>query len=84
MAKFNVLTATVSDLETALKNGSVTSVSVVSQYLDQIATYNGYLHAVISTPPKDLVLDLARSLDEERAQGNIRGPLHSIPIIVKV
>lgn len=30
------------------------------------------------------VIDLARSLDEEGAQGKVRGPLHGIPIIVKV
>ncbi|TGO34890.1 hypothetical protein BHYA_0178g00220 [Botrytis hyacinthi] len=33
---------------------------------------------MISTAPKKIVLDIAKSLDDERATGYIRGPLHGI------
>lgn len=82
--KFNVLTATAKDLGTLLNKGVVTSEEIVSTYLNQIEKYNGYLHAVISTPPRDKVLAYARNLDQERKSGQVRGPMHGIPILVKV
>jgi amidase len=84
MAKLNVLTATAADLGKLLNEGTLTSEEAVSEYLKQIETYNGYLHAVISTPPMDTVLALARKLDQERLSGRVRGPLHGIPVLVKV
>lgn len=84
MANLDLLTATASDLEEALSRGRVTSEDLVSRYLDRIERYNGYLHAIIATPPRDAVLKIARSLDRERGSGAIRGPLHGIPIIIKV
>jgi amidase len=39
------------------------------------------LRSIIETNPD--ALDIARQLDEERAGGNLRGPLHGIPIVVK-
>lgn len=80
----NLPTATIGDLEKALADGATTSEQTVSRYLDQIAAYNGYLHAVISTAPREHVLELARSLDQERARGIIRGPLHGVPVILEV
>ncbi|KAI1123344.1 putative glutamyl-tRNA amidotransferase subunit A [Nemania abortiva] len=87
MAKFNVLTATVSDLEKSFKEGLLTSEFVVTEYLKQIEVCNGYLHAVIETAPRELVLEKARLLDNERsrarAQGQVLGPLHGIPLLLK-
>lgn len=83
-ARFDVLTATASHLEKSLANGELTSEHLVAEYLQQIERrYNGYLHAVISTPPRDKVLDLARELDQERSAGRARSPLHGIPVLVK-
>jgi Asp-tRNA(Asn)/Glu-tRNA(Gln) amidotransferase A subunit family amidase len=45
---------------------------------------DGLLNVMITTTPKDLLLSIARERDQERIQGNIRGPLHGIPISVKV
>ncbi|KAK5992138.1 putative amidase [Cladobotryum mycophilum] len=59
-------------------------VSTVSKaYLSQIKRHNDYLRAVINTAPESLLLERAHMLDEERKQGNIRGPLHGIPILIK-
>ena len=42
------------------------------------------LHAVIETAPRPDVVELARQLDQERAKTGPRGPIHGIPIIIKV
>jgi amidase len=42
------------------------------------------LRAIISLPPKEELLSVAKKLDRERAENKIRGPFHGIPIIIKV
>lgn len=84
MYKINLLTSTATDIERLLIDGSVTSQEVLGQYLQQIERYNGYLHAIISVAPKNILMERARVLDEERSQGKLRGPLHGIPIVLKV
>jgi Asp-tRNA(Asn)/Glu-tRNA(Gln) amidotransferase A subunit family amidase len=39
---------------------------------------------MVFTPPEEHILSVPECLDKERAAGKIRGPLHGIPIIVKV
>lgn len=80
----NVLTTDAQGLQKLLENGDVTSFGLVGQYLAQIEKHDGRLHAMIQTTPKDLLEATAKSLDQERAAGNTRGPLHGIPIIIKV
>jgi amidase len=41
------------------------------------------LRAIIETAPVDNVLAIAQKLDEERAAGKVRSPLHGVPIAVK-
>jgi amidase len=50
-------------------------------YLSRIASLNPLLHAVIETNPN--AISIAQHLDSERRKGQIRGPLHGIPILVK-
>jgi hypothetical protein len=80
----NPLTATAAELQTKLNDKSITSKQLVKLYLDQIARYDGYLKAVIATAPQDTLERTAAELDDERAKGKIRGPLHGIPILIKV
>jgi len=80
----DVLTIDAQGLQNLLENGDVTSLGLVSQYLAQIGKHDGKLHAMIQITPKDLLEATAKSLDRERAAGKIRGPLHGIPIIIKV
>nr|WP_245205699.1 MULTISPECIES: amidase family protein [unclassified Rhizobium] len=74
-------------LQKALSAGQITSVKLVQAYLDRIKAYDAPhegipgLRAVIDLN-KDALAD-AKALDEERAAGKIRGPLHGIPILVK-
>jgi amidase len=82
-----LLTASATELQALLQNGDLTSVQLVEACLNQIAKYDQSgptLRAIVSTPPEEHILSVAERLDKERAAGRIRGPLHGIPIIVKV
>lgn len=83
-APFDVLTATASELEPLLASGKVTSVQLIEIYLAEIEKNNGYLKAVISTAPKNSLIEKANALDGERSSGTTRSHLHGLPILVKV
>jgi amidase len=78
---FNVVEASISDMQAALKDGRVTSHELVQQYLLRIATYEDKLHAAVTVNPN--ALKEADERDRERAAGKVRGPLHGIPIALK-
>lgn len=67
-----------------LESGKVTSLDLVGRYVAQIQRHDSKLHAMIQTTSIDLLEQTARSLDQERVDGKIRGPLHGIPITIKV
>ena len=82
----DLLTATVADLRQLLTRGETHSVDLIEGYFDQIHRHNHRgmkLNAVISTSPKEIVVREAKRLDQERAEGKVRGPLHGIPVIIK-
>jgi amidase len=78
---FNVVEATIPQMQDALAHKRVTSRQLVTQYLVRIALYDRTLHALVTVNPN--VLKDADERDRERAQGRIRGPLHGIPIALK-
>jgi amidase len=78
---FNVVEASIADMQAALREGRVTSHELVQQYLTRIATYEDKLHAAITINPN--ALKEADERDAERKAGHIRGPLHGIPIALK-
>jgi amidase len=73
--------ATIPELQALMNSGALTSVQLTTDYLNQIATFNPLLHAVIETNPDALAI--AKKLDTERHSGHLRGPLHGIPLLVK-
>ena len=73
--------ATIPELQALMNSGALTSVQLTTDYLDRIANFNPLLHAVIETNPD--ALTIASELDTERQSGDLRGPLHGIPILVK-
>ena len=81
--KLDLLTADVRTLQTLLQSGVVKSVDLIDLYLAQIGKHDGYLHAMLHIPPRDQLKRVAAKLDAERA-GHVRGPLHGVPVIVKV
>ncbi len=78
---FNVANASIQDIQTALKDGRITSRELTTQYLARIALYDSKLHGVISVNAH--ALEEADTLDRERKAGKLRGPLHGIPIALK-
>jgi amidase len=78
---FNVVEATIPQMQAALASGSVTSRDLVAAYLARIAQYEPLLNATMSVNLN--AYSEADDLDRERQQGRVRGPLHGIPIAVK-
>jgi amidase len=68
-------------MQRAMREGRVTSRELVRQYLVRIGTYDSVLHAVLAVNPHALAD--AEQLDRERARGQLRGPLHGIPVALK-
>src|SRR5216684_2321756 len=79
--EFNVVEASITDMQQAMASGRVTSRELVREYLTRIALYDKKLNAVVTVNPN--VLREAEERDRERAQGKLRGPLHGIPIALK-
>jgi len=81
---FDLLTASVDDIQAAVDAGALTYERLVEMYLRRIEAYdrNGpKLNAVLTMNPR--ALEIARELDRERAEKGRRSPLHGIPIAVK-
>jgi amidase len=74
------------ELARALASGDTSSVAIVSALLERIAEIDApgtdvELRSVLALAPDALAN--AKRLDDERANGTIRGPLHGVPILVK-
>jgi len=79
--RFSVVEATIPQMQAAMAKGQVTSRQLVEQYLIRIAIYEERINAALAVNAK--ALDEADQLDRERAQGELRGPLHGIPVALK-
>lgn len=73
--------ASIDDLNALQASGSVRSVDLVHAYIQRISEVNPLLHAVSEINPDAFLI--AQDLDNERAAGRVRGPLHGIPILIK-
>jgi amidase len=72
------------ELQVEMEQGRSSARSLVERYLARIAALDSAgpsLRAVIEVNLD--ALDIAEALDQERAQGGQRGPLHGIPILLK-
>jgi amidase len=78
---FEFVEATIPELQAAMASGQLSSKDLVKGYLDRIRSLNPLLHSVIETNPN--AVSIAQHLDNERRRGQVRGPLHGIPILVK-
>src|SRR5260370_690767 len=68
-------------ISSALASGALTSRELTLAYLQRIDRLNPLLNAVIETNPN--ALDIATQQDIERRSGQLRGPLHGIPLLLK-
>lgn len=80
-ARFDVVETTIPEMQQAMAEGRVTSRELVEAYLVRIATYEEEVNATIAVNPR--ALQIADSLDLERAAGRVKGPLHGIPVALK-
>ncbi len=79
--RFDVVEATIPEMQRAMEEGRVTSRALVEAHLLRIALYEERVNAVISINANALAE--ADQLDQERADGRVRGPLHGIPVALK-
>lgn len=78
---FDPTGATIPQLQAAMAEGRLTSADLVRHHLRRIAAYDEQLGAMLFVNPDALVE--ATRLDQERAAGRVRGPLHGIPVVLK-
>ncbi|GAB3986299.1 amidase [Spirosoma daeguense] len=74
----------INDLQQKMQSGEYTSEAITKLYLERIDAIdkNGpRLNAVIEVNPDALAI--AKTMDEERKAGKLRGPMHGIPILIK-
>ena len=81
---FELDEVTVDQLQASMASGERTARSIAEMYLERIEALDGQgpeLRSIIETNPDALAI--ADALDAERAAGNVRGPLHGIPVALK-
>jgi amidase len=74
----------IAELQQRMQTGELSATALVAAYLARIEAIDRsgpMLNAVIELNPQALA-DAAR-LDEERAAGSVRGPMHGIPVLLK-
>lgn len=74
--------ATLPDVQALLERGELSSVELVTYYVQRIRRYDvNRLNAVLELNPQSLAV--AAEMDAERAAGISRGLLHGIPLLLK-
>ncbi len=75
---------TIPQIQEAYESGRFTAVQLTQAYLERIEAIdkNGpQLNSILQLNPD--AIHIAQKLDDERAKGFIRGPLHGIPVVLK-
>ncbi|MDE0921766.1 amidase [Aurantimonas coralicida] len=70
-------------LMAAMRAGRLSSVEIVTAFLDRIAALNPTYNAIISRRSREAVLAEAAAADQALASGAETGPLHGLPIAIK-
>ena len=73
--------ATIPQLQAMMASGQLTSRQLTQGYIRRMQSLNPLLHSVIEVNPNAIAI--ASQLDNERRRGQVRGPLHGIPLLVK-
>lgn len=77
-----LLDAPVAEMARAVRERTVKAAELVRGFLDRIEKVNPELNAVVCSTA-DLALKYAAKYDSEQANGNLRGPLHGVPMTIK-
>lgn len=75
---------TIEDLQKKMQSGELTSRSITEMYLkriEEVDNNGAAINSVIEINPD--ALSIAEGLDAERKKGNVRGPMHGIPVLIK-
>src|SRR3984893_17618117 len=81
---FQIVEASIDDVQAAYKSGKMTAHHLVQAYLDRIAAYDKdgpKINAIITLNPH--ALEEADKLDAAYKRSGFVGPLHGIPVLVK-
>lgn len=82
--EFELNEITIDELQQKMQSGTYTSKSLTELYLkriDAIDKKGPALNAVIEINPD--AISIAESMDKERKEGKVRGPMHGIPVLIK-
>lgn len=79
--EFDLLEATIADIQAAILRGDTTSEEIVTRYLKRLKEYNPLLNAIITVNPD--AIGRAQELDAVLEDSEPIGPLHGVPIILK-
>ena len=74
---------TITECAAALRAKKVSSVELTREAIRRIEKYNPTLNAFITVVPEQ-ALARAAALDEELRHGGDRGPLHGVPVRIRI
>src|SRR4051812_35906963 len=75
---------TITEIQRRMGSGELTARQLTQAYIERIEAIDQdgpTLRSVLEVNPD--ALRIAEQLDQERASGRVRGPLHGVPILVK-
>ncbi|KAH8179261.1 amidase domain-containing protein [Sarocladium implicatum] len=78
---FKLEEATIDEMQKAMEDGKLTSVQLVLCYMMRAHQTQQYINSIQQFNPDAIAI--AATMDLERSQGKVRGPLHGIPFTVK-
>ncbi|MBN9039367.1 MAG: amidase [Rhizobiales bacterium] len=78
----SLATATLAELAGAVSARALSPVEIVQGCLDRIARLDGRLHAFLEVFADDALAE-ARAAEREIVAGNLRGPMHGLPVGLK-
>ena len=79
MALTDVPFANITELAEAYKSRKLSPVEVTRQILERIERLDPSLHSYV-TVTREIALEQARKAEEEIGRGQIRGPMHGVPV----
>ncbi len=71
----------IKEIHSLFEKGELSSVDLVTQYIRRIEEKDKLTNAIIELNPD--AIEIAKLRDEQREKGEILGPLHGIPVIIK-
>jgi amidase len=70
-------------LSRLIRSREVSTLEVMTAFLDQIDRVNPHVNAIPTLRPRDELLEAARAADAVLARGEITGPFHGLPLAIK-